>query len=220
MSADDAWGGDLPGASVRDLVGIAAAPDHDALANQGGILNALDNAVESLRSGLEGALSAIGSHGGERDLEALAMVARVQAARRTLAEVETITTRWLGLTATIPKTGTLPDGSTYEVKRGQNRKSWDHDSWKHDVRAKVLARAGVAGHDLVDPETGDLVDVQGLLTWVQEVSGSAAPRLTNLRGLGLDPDDYCETFPGLWAVQVVPPAEPEDRTTCPPHLFP
>lgn len=205
MTADDAWGGQVDGARTRDLEGISAPADPVALKAWPSDLDALEGATERLRWYVEGALSAVGAAGGSRDLEALALVARVQAVRRTLAEVESITTRWLGLTATIAKTGVLPDGSTYEVKRGQNRKAWDHDGWKHDARAAVLAKHGVSGHDLVDPESGEMVDVQGLLTHVQEVSGSAAPRLTNLRALGLEPDDYCETFPGLWGVQVVAP---------------
>lgn len=205
------WEGDLPTARTRDLEGIAAPADHDALETQPGLLNVLDGTATSIREHLEGALSAAGAHGGSRDLEVLALVHRIQAARRVLGEAEAIATRWLGLSATIAKTGVLPDGSTYEVRRGQTRKAWDHDQVKHDVRAAVLKRAGVAG-DLVDPNTGEMVDVQGLLTWVQEVAGSTAPRLGNLRALGLDPDDYCETFPGLWNVTVTPPAE--DLTVC------
>lgn len=210
------WGGEVEGARTRDLEGISAPADPVALAAWPRTLDALEDSAKVLRWYLEGSLSAVGAAGGKRDLEALALVARVQALRRTLGEVEAIATRWLGLDATIPKTGVLPDGSTYEVKRGQNRKSWQHDEVKHDVRAAVLKRAGCPA-DLVNPETGELVDVQGLLTWVQEVAGSTAPRLGNLRALGLDPDDYCEVFPGLWGVQVTPPAEPEDdRVTCPP----
>lgn len=203
--AGDAWGGDLPGVRSRDLEGIAAPADPVALADWPARLEALEATTNVLRWYVEGALSAIGAAGGSRDLEALLLVAKVQAARRALGEVESIATRWLGLSATIAKTGTLPDGSTYEVKRGTNRKAWAHDSWKHDVRERVLAKAGTAGHEVVDTETGELVDLQGLLTWVQEVAAQSGPRLGNLRDLGLDPDDYCETFPGLWGVQVVAP---------------
>lgn len=208
MSADDAWGGDLPTARTRDLEGISAPADPRALAYWESHLGALERETDGLASGLEGALSAVGAAGGRRDLEALALVARVQELRRQLGAVEATATRWLGLSATIPKTGVLPDGSTYEVKRGANRKSWNHDGWKHDAREQVLARAGLAGHEVVDTETGELVDLQTLLTWVQEQHGSTSPRVTELRKLGLDPDDYCETFPGLWGVQVTPPEEP------------
>lgn len=204
MSADDAWGGDLPGASVRDLQAIAAPADSEALMDWPLVLDDLEHAADKLSDDLQGALSALGQAATDDD-RVVGLIGRVRAIRATLGMVETVATRWAGQSPYIGKTGVLADGTHYEIRRGRDRKAWQHDGWKHDVRERVLDRAGLAGHEVVDTETGELVDLQTLLTWVQEQHGSTAPRVTELRKLGLEPDDYCESFPGLWNVDLIPP---------------
>lgn len=92
-----------------------------------------------------------------------------------------------------------------ERSRAADRKAWDHAGWQSDARAKVLRARGLLGAVAVITADGEELPVSELhaaLSDLQSVHGSAAPRLTQLRGLGLDPDDYCERSPGRWAVRV------------------
>lgn len=137
----------------------------------------------------------------------------IQWFRRRLGTAEAWVARETGhLTAAeaaSEKTGTLPDGRPYEVLRGANRKSWDHAGWQHDVRQAVVK--AVAGDDqvlLLDAATGEPLDASlaDLLTQVQAVHGSTAPRVTALKALGLKADDYCESSPGPYAIKITAPS--------------
>lgn len=143
-------------------------------------------------------------HGAQFQMEALhpehvvALVAGVQDVRRLLAETEAALARTVGRDEMAPREGVLPDGRRYEVRKGANRKAWDHDRWREDVRAQVLSGVG----PLVDTDTGEAVDPWALLQAVQEAHGAGAPRVGALKALGLDVGDYCETVPGPWGLQV------------------
>lgn len=93
-----------------------------------------------------------------------------------------------------------------ERKRGPERKAWKHDEWQRDVRQNALRAAGLLGAHVVtaDGEEAPASVLHDLLTRVQSVHGAAAPKTSNagLRGLGLDPMDYCETSPGKVSVSV------------------
>lgn len=153
--------------------------------------------------------------------DAAGTVALIQDVRRRLQVVEQYLTKRLGeaATETHVKGGTLPDGRQWEVRRGSVRKRWAHDDWKHDARAKVAALTiedlGAHNPTVVDTHTGEEVaDLAPLLiaaiTAAQEVHGSTSPRVTQLRALGMDPDEYAETSPGLWGLAV---ASPDPTTT-------
>ena len=104
------------------------------------------------------------------------------------------------------------DGLRVERHRSADRKSWDHDAWRRDVRAKALQAAGLKGAQGVVDANGELVPAEVLydvLATVQDVHGSAAPKVTGLRRYGLDPQDYCEVSPGSWHVRVQRVAEDE-----------
>jgi len=141
--------------------------------------------------------------------EVLAMVALVQDQRRALAEVEAILARQVGRDGSTPFEGTLPDGRAYKLRKGADRKAWDHAAWQRDVRAQVMS--GLDDVSLVNVETGEPANlkelVQPLLEGVQRAHGSAAPKTTALKPLGLSADDYCETVPGPWSVAVMRPGD-------------
>ena len=94
----------------------------------------------------------------------------------------------------------LPDLGAIKVGRTANRTQWDHDDWKSAVRHGIFERHGITG-DLIDSATGEVHEKYALLEEAMEVSGSAAPRLTALRALGLSPDEFCDTSPGNPSVQ-------------------
>lgn len=92
-----------------------------------------------------------------------------------------------------------------ERERRPDRKAWDHQGWRSEARAKVVQAMGLKGAQGVIDAAGEVLPAEVLhkaLAAVDEVHGSAPPRLTQLRGLGVDPDDYCERSPGAWKVTV------------------
>lgn len=92
-----------------------------------------------------------------------------------------------------------------ERRRGTDRKSWDHAGWQVDARRQVLRKHGLAGAQGVLTPDGEVIPAEVLaeaLAELQSVHGSTAPRTTQLKGLGLDPRDYCESSPGAWRVSV------------------
>lgn len=104
--------------------------------------------------------------------------------------------------------GVLPDGRTYRVGRGAQRRSWDRDAYERDVDRQLLS--GLDGHVLYDQD-GTAVDLRRwagkLLAGAHKVHGSVAPRVAQLRGLGLSAGDYCETLPGKPSVRVFQPGQ-------------
>lgn len=109
------------------------------------------------------------------------------------------------------------NGVRVERSRGAERKAWDHDSWRHDVRAKVLRAHGLAGAQGVVTADGELVDptvVHELLAAVQNVHSAGAPKSTAMKALGLDVRDYCESSPGAWQVRVTRLADDQDGGPC------
>lgn len=206
-AADDPWGGSVPDAPTVNLGTFGAEPDPAALAAWDHQRQTVTDYVTGVDQRLLHALAAAEAQGeGQRVLD---LIAWAQQTRRTLAAVEQAATRWAGLSGAVQETGTMPDGRTYKVRRGANRKAWDHDAWKHDARAAVLRRHGLEGVEVVNTATGELVDLQGVVTHVQEVHGSTAPRVGVLKSLDLDPDDYAETTPGAWSVEFVEPSSGE-----------
>lgn len=115
-----------------------------------------------------------------------------------------------------PTTGNVSDGRQYTLRRSPDRKDWDHEGWKHDVRRILAARYGgdtiaVEDGQIIDCETGEQLTlarlVQQVLIEAQEVHGSTAPRMSSLRALGLHATDYCTSTPGGWRMSTVRPNE-------------
>lgn len=101
---------------------------------------------------------------------------------------------------------TTTDTLRIERHRTTERKAWDHAGWQRDVRAKVLQAAGLKGAEGVITADGEVLPatvLYDLLSQVEAAHGSAAPKVTSLRALGLDARDYCESSPGRWTVKVI-----------------
>ena len=130
----------------------------------------------------------------------VAYAALIQAHRKTLADMEAYVVREVGRSTEALK-GTLPDGRLYDLRKGVERKAWDHTSWQADVRRQVLS--GVT--DAVDASTGEAIDLHALVVGAQAVHGATPPKAKALKALGLDPADYSETYPGPWSLQVSAP---------------
>jgi hypothetical protein len=155
---------------------------------------------DTLASGIEGSVD-------DLQYDVLAdTVAWIQDQRRLLGEAEAYVARELGRMDGTPEIIELADGRRAEVMKGKDRKEWRHDDWKRDVRAAVIEQANLSGHLIVSEATGDTVEpeplIQGLLAAVQAVHGSAAPKVTALKPLGLSADDYCTTGPGPYSVRI------------------
>lgn len=139
-------------------------------------------------------------------------VAWFQDVKRMAAEMEAYVSRELGH-ADPPQVVELSDGRRAEVLKGKDRKAWRHDDWKRDARQAV---AGDLAHaEIVDTESGDVADagpyVLDLLARIQDVHGAGAPKVTELKALGLSADDYCESYPGPWAVKISTPATTQEK---------
>lgn len=147
--------------------------------------------------------------------------AMIQDMRAKLSDVEAALVTELGRRD--GKTvGYLPDGRQFTVSRMADRKEWQHDDWKRDVRRVVvdqfLQRAGLAAVvPIADPSTGEVGEfplaawAQEMLATAQEVHGSTAPRTsTGLKPLGLFATDYCTSTPGGWKLTAVKPTEKDN----------
>lgn len=212
LTADDLAGGDDWTTAQAPPLGPAALydPALGRRAQRGALLalSCLERATARLGGHLVGTL---GKWHYEADMTPyVRAIERVAGLRRSLAELEAILTRaaaYASRDLDMPRAGTFPDGRLWELKRGADRKAWDHGSWLADVRREVLSGLPAL---LVDPETGVEVDPRALLVGVQSVHGAGPPRVAALKRLGLDPGDYCETVAGSWGLKVSAPGSDDE----------
>lgn len=114
--------------------------------------------------------------------------------------------------------GYLSDGRMFTLKRSPDRKAWNHDDWKRDVRRTIVRHTTdeMGSTIQVLTEDGEVQDfdlgrlLHLAITEAQEVHGSTAPRTTALKRLNLYATDYCESSPGGWLLNAV---KPTDTTT-------
>lgn len=142
-------------------------------------------------------------------------VAAIQRAKKTLGLVEADLARALGRQARLAptlKTGTGP-GYTWEVRGGATRKSWDHDGWKRDVRRTIVDGLELGDVHQVLTDDGEVLPLDlakvfhEVLALAQAVHGSAEPKATALRPLGIDRDAYCEKYPGPFTLTITADAD-------------
>lgn len=113
--------------------------------------------------------------------------------------------------------GALSDGRQFTLDRSSDRKEWQHDDWKRDVRRAVVTQT-IGGHPfvVVNQETGQEFPLanllQAALAEAQEIHGAQAPKSTALKTLGLYASDYCTSTPGGWRFAAVKPTPTEDTT--------
>lgn len=86
---------------------------------------------------------------------------------------------------------TLQGIGTFERHRKTDRKRWDTE----DLLRAVLdtRRLASSGEPLEETQMQKILHVWNL----------GAPRVGALRERGLDPDEWCETSPGGWAIQLI-----------------
>lgn len=189
-----------PFAAVEGVAWGTADPK--ALADATEVLDYLTTGTESLAGLLPGALDALVLSG--KPAELVGVLVQVQDLRAALKTIEDEIT-WKAGAAFKERAGTLEDGREFTIKRGATRKAWDHDGWKHDVRAAIAAEVVPDAEAIIlHPETGEeeplrraLIDA---MTKAQQAGASAPPKVTAMKHYGLDVDDYCETTPGAWSV--------------------
>lgn len=156
-------------------------------------------------------------------IDQAAAVALVKDLRQRLGQVES------GLAETLGKAegqmaGYLPDGRQFTLKRTADRKEWQHDEWKRDAR-RVIAQSVAERYEvpndsaedfLVESATGETVALgrvlQEAMIALQNVHGSAEPKSTALKPLGLYKGDYCTSSPGGWILNAIAPSTPETTT--------
>jgi hypothetical protein len=163
-------------------------------------LTALLEAVSALEAETPGLLEQCTDPEGR---DAAELFGIVQGARKALQDVE----RTLETAAYDAMTGDDVQAGDLWVERyrSTDRKAWQHDEWQRDVRTKVLQVHGLKGAQGVLTADGEVAPISVLhevLRAVEGAHGSAAPKTTALRALGLDARDYCESSPGAKHVRV------------------
>ena len=177
------------------------------------VLETLTNAVAALEDQQDTLLDACTDPQATDMAELLDVVL---CARKRLQDVE----RFVEVAVAKAMTGDMAETPTLRVERhrGTDRKAWEHEAWQRDVRQQVIRKHGLLGAQGVLSADGELLDVGVLhevLRMVQGVHGSAGPKVTAMRGLGLDSRDYCESSPGAWHVKVLRMADETETTTEP-----
>lgn len=125
--------------------------------------------------------------------QALHALSALRASVETIRQIDAALTRHLYLTG--PHGDVEVEGiGVVGIRRANDRKEWDHDSWRHDVRGAALEKTGAT--DEVFTADGESFDLAELLILVQNVHGATAPKVTALRALGLEPAAYCTERPG------------------------
>lgn len=180
-------------------------------------LGGLAVAVQGLESGDVGGATEAMETPALTDAAAL-----VQDLRKRLGDVERDLTVALGKREG-KCSGELSDGRLFTLQRSSDRKAWDHDEWKRDVRRAVVEKVRT---DLGLPKVATVLDVTGELTTLdlaaplyqavaeaQAVHGAQAPKSTSLKALGLYASDYCESSPAGWRLTVTPKSDNPTTTT-------
>lgn len=126
---------------------------------------------------------------------AVSDLARLRAIRQGLAVWEGELTDWLN--DALGRNTIEVDGiGQVQVKRGTDRKEWDHDA----LIRLVVAR----GRDerRVDAETGEYEPEGEAVARALMECARPSWRLTPLRDRGIDPDEYCASNPGRLSVVI------------------
>lgn len=165
--------------------------------------NPLDNVTDAVAA-LEDALPALlEACTDPQALDMAELFDTIQQARVKLAAIERDTE--LACAKALPGNRVDATGMYVERYRSPDRKAWKHEDWQRDVRTKALRAAGLAGAQAVvtaDGETLPASVLHEVLRNVQAAHSAAGPKTGAIRGLGLDPDDYCERSQGAWHVKV------------------
>jgi hypothetical protein len=128
------------------------------------------------------------------------LLGRIRTQRQTLAESESLVERDAARAMRTAGIDVLEwEGGTAERRGGKDRKEWDHDAVTSAVTRAIIPPLAVDQNGEVDE------DLAGLLHQaVEQYAATNRPswRVTALKPLGVDPDDYCHAVPGRATVQV------------------
>jgi hypothetical protein len=95
----------------------------------------------------------------------------------------------------------IPEIGVFERHKGKDRKAWKHD----ELYSRLLRIIRAGGAKQIDQKTGEIVDEDATEQAFRVLAECARPewRVTALRKLDLDPDEYCEVKPGRVSVQFI-----------------
>lgn len=132
------------------------------------------------------------------EIEALDALATVRKARQDLAQIEaTIEARAAQLMS--GNTVEWP-GGVAERRFGKDRKEWQHDELVRQVANLVALDAAT------DKQSGETDDMLAALIQdaVAQFAATHRPdwRVTVLKKLGIDPDEFCHAIPGRTTIQI------------------
>ena len=97
-------------------------------------------------------------------------------------------------------TVTLPEFGTVKRYSGKQRKSWDHEG----LFTQVLRESGQCTCRIVDEDTGEVEsDAEHALRHVRESAGVGYWKITGLRKLHIEADEFAETTTGRPTVQII-----------------
>jgi len=121
--------------------------------------------------------------------DAAKLLAEVLRARKALGAAAEDLSRFLG--------GVLPYGQqhvfdglpAFQLRGGSKRTEWDHVETRRDTQKAIAEKLSMA-----------VIDVEAVLDEWSAVSGYAW-KVTGLKALGLDPDEYCRKSTGPPSVQ-------------------
>lgn len=176
---------DSPAAAVAAPVGGGEQTDDlgDALAQLTGAVATLDRSLASFAG---------------TDVETLDLLGHLRTQRQALAQIESVLE---GQAARLMTDDVVTwDGGMAERRWGKDRKEWKHDDLTRAVTAAIVPVLAV------DPASGEVDgDLAALLHQaIEQYAATNRPswRVTAVKPLGIDPDDYCTAVPGRATVQV------------------
>lgn len=132
------------------------------------------------------------------DIEVLDLLGHVRVLRQQLAQTESLLeTR---AARAMEQDRVEWPGGTAERRWGKDRKEWQHDELSRAVTAAIIPPLAV------NPATGEVdTDLAALLHQaVEQYAATNRPawRVTAVKPLGIDPDEFCSAIPGRATVQV------------------
>jgi hypothetical protein len=128
------------------------------------------------------------------------LLGQIRRDRQVLAQIESLIEREAARAMRAAGSDLLEwEGGTAERRGGKDRKEWDHDAVMTAVTRAIIPPLAVDQNGEIDE------DLAGLLH--QAVAAYAATnrptwRVTALKPLGVDPDQFCHAVPGRATVQV------------------
>lgn len=157
------------------------------------LVSAVDDASRAVAAWLDGA----------QEVEALDVLATVRAARVAIAQIESVVES---------RSGRLMSGDVIEWPGGvaQRRFGKDRKTWRHDDLIRTVTRQ-IAQTKAADQASGEVDDMLAALLAdaLDEFAATHRPdwRVTPLKAMGIDVDEYCHAEAGKVSVQITAAGE-------------